>query len=190
MTLSVQNVISQNQIEQIVTPKGHYYGSEILKDLIQSVDVSKVLVFKGTDSENEEHLIFKRFDSNNKMINKTYAVNNGLPCPGLPGCPEKPRTTGGGGNVGSLIDEGIAEQMISQYQANGNYTVASFSKSDLAQLLSQPNVKGVYFTSELPSFKGSFVAIAVDRFGGFIHTNHIKSAEIEMPYYVQVSTTK
>jgi hypothetical protein len=159
---------------------GHTFGSEILREIISPKYVETLLAFKGLDNNNVEHLVFKRANSNSKITDEAYAVNEGQPCP--PVCPP---ITGNKSNTGKRISEAVAQQMVASYQEKVDLKLASFSRSSIEKLLESKDVKGVYFANGLDEQNNVLIlAMGLDKDGKFLPKVSIlisKTMELEYP---------
>lgn len=124
------------------TTPGHMFGSNILRELLSQPNTAGIIIYTGLDGEGAEHLIFKTLDKTGNISNIQYSVNGGVPCP--PFCPEEDIS-----NIGSQIDEGLAQQMIAKFQSTypNRMYASSFGNAAVESVLNQEEAEGIYFAN-------------------------------------------
>lgn len=194
---TISNEAAQEMIEAYKNTKpltfGHLYTSNVLRSLIEPSYVKSVYIFKGLDGEKNEHIIFKRALDDGKIIDQTYAVNDGDPCPysDPKHCPPNDPPPFNR-NIGKQINETVAQEMIASYQASTDRNVAVFPKASIQKMLAANDIKGVYFVNVVDNANiVSLIAIGFNSKGELMTDGLIiKATIVEMDYPLLSSSIK
>lgn len=122
--------------------EGHYYGKKMLNELLSHPNIAGVSIFVGLDGAGNEHLIFKPLNELGEVPPSSFAYDAGSTCP--PICPPKAVM-----QLGSAIEEGLAQQMINTFQSKneGRTFAHSFRADAFNEILAQPDAAGIYFAN-------------------------------------------
>jgi hypothetical protein len=122
---------------------GHYYGANVLREILHTEGLAGVLIFNGLDHKGNIHLVFKAADKNGEVIASAGSFDDGTLCP--PVCPPKNGIAG----IGSRIEDGIAQQMIENFQSHNQGKVFSnlYGKTVFENILAVVGVEGIYFSN-------------------------------------------
>jgi hypothetical protein len=139
---------------------GHLYGKKALREMLSINGTEKIYVFNamlGTSMK----IVFKVSDKNGNILSHATAYDHAKTCP--PKCPTN--TTNGGKTVsiiGSPIEEGLAQQMILNFQDNHRSRAKAqlFERESFEQVLAQDGAEGMFFCSGINT-KGEQTMIAV-----------------------------
>jgi hypothetical protein len=154
---------------------GHLYSASRLRDLVQPSYVKSVFAFKGLDGDNKEYVILKRVAEDGKMIDQSFAVGGDPKPPGLPCCGEE---------FGKQIDEMVAQQRVSSFQASTDRKVAIFSKASIEGLLALKDVQGIYFANVIDNTNStSLIAIGFNSKGELLTDGAIVMATLSESDY-------
>jgi hypothetical protein len=144
--------------------RGHFYGVTVLREILRTDGLAGIFIFNALDNNGNNHLVFKAADKNGEVI-AGGSFDDGITCP--PTCPPKNGVAG----IGSRIEDGIAQQMIENFQKNNPGKVFStlYGKTVFEKILNQPKVEGIYFSNGLDE-KGveHMVLAGVDKDGAAV----------------------
>ena len=150
----------------------HYYGQNILNEMVALNNAKKVYVFNGLDGNGAVHLVFKIVSIDGEIINLSYAYDEGKTCP--PRC--SPNSSGENiKNIGGKIAEGQAQQWVNNFQENYPHKagVFSFSTEEFKKILASKNADGMFFSYGLDNGVESLVVGAVDSKMIMLLDNHL-----------------
>jgi hypothetical protein len=125
----------------------HIGGKIAIKEFLNTKGMEKILVFNGIDSEGSHKVIFKAAYENGLPIEDTDTYDNIRPCP--PYCPKEKIA-----EIGSVIDEGLAFQMIEKFQRN-------YTSRPKAQLFDKEVLKKYWPKTELKVYTSEMQSIVM-----------------------------